>query len=227
MTAAPARVEMKGSRAVRERRCIVTREALLEPHLVRFVLDPNGQLTPDIAATLPGRGMWVRAERGILERAVSKGHFCKAAGTPVAIGENLPDRVERLLTARLSGDLGLARRAGELVLGFDAIARALAGARPPVLLIEASDGASDGRRKLLALAKTAPPAIIDCLTSAEMSLALGRENVVHAALKSGRFSERLLADAGRLNGFRPGSRHARTQEHAAPAANDNAGSKGR
>jgi uncharacterized protein len=78
----------------------------------------------------------------------------------------------------------------------------LAGANPPAVLVEASDGADDGRRKLLAVAKGATPMIIDCLTRAELSLALGRENVVHAALKSGRLSERLAADAGRLSGFR-------------------------
>jgi hypothetical protein len=212
---------------MRERRCIVTRAALPESRLIRFVLDPDGQLVPDVAATLPGRGMWITAERGILERAVAKGHFSRATGVPVGIADNLSARVEKLLVARVAGDLGLARRAGQLVLGFDAVARALTGDRPATLLIEASDGASDGRRKLLALAKAKPPAIIDCLTGAELSLALGRENVVHAALKSGRFSERLLADAGRLNGFRPVSRRADTLERAASVANDNAGSKGR
>jgi hypothetical protein len=102
----------------------------------------------------------------------------------------------------MAGDLGLARRSGQLVVGFDNVARALAGRRPPTVLVEASDAAVDGRRKLLALAKSASPAIIDCLTAGELSLALGRENVIHAALKSGRLSDRLTADAGRLTGFR-------------------------
>jgi hypothetical protein len=170
--------------------------------------------------------MWVTAERGILERAIAKGHFSRAAGLPVAIAEDIPARVERLLVARLAGNLGLARRAGQLVLGFDVVSRALTGPRPPALLIEASDGATDGRRKLRALAKGSPPAIIDCLTGIELGLALGRENVVHGALKSGRFSERVLADAGRLSGFRPASGCADTLQRAASVANDNAGSKG-
>jgi predicted RNA-binding protein YlxR (DUF448 family) len=227
MMAGLARVEKDGSRAMRERRCIVTRETLPETGLVRFVLDPEGRLTADIAAVLPGRGMWVTAERGVLERAIAKGHFSKAAGASVTAAADLPSRVEKLLVARLSGDLGLARRAGQLILGFDSVARALAGSNPAKVLIEASDGAADGRRKLLALAKNFAPAIIDCLTSAELSLALGRENVVHAALKSGRFSERLLADAGRLNGFRSAGGHAEAQERTAAVANDNAASKGR
>jgi hypothetical protein len=212
---------------MRERRCIVTRNGLSEDRLVRFALDPQGQLVPDVAAVLPGRGMWVTAERSVLERAVAKGHFSRAAGTPVAIVDDLPARVERLLVSRMLGDLGLARRAGQLVLGFDAVARALTASHPVTLLIEASDGAHDGRRKLLALAKAAPPAIIDCLTGMELSLALGRGNVVHAALKPGRLADRLLADAGRLNGFRPTGRRIDTLERAASVANDNAGSKGR
>jgi predicted RNA-binding protein YlxR (DUF448 family) len=214
------------TRTLRERRCIVTREVLAEHRLVRFVTDPEGRVVPDIAATLPGRGMWVTAERGILERAIAKGHFSKAAGMAVAIAEDVPARVEKLLVARLVGSLGLARRAGQLVLGFDVVSRALTGPNPPALLIEASDGARDGRRKLLALAKGSPPAIIDCLTGVELSLALGRGNVVHAALKPGRFSERVLADAGRLSGFRPANGGAGPLQRAAAAANDNAGNKG-
>jgi predicted RNA-binding protein YlxR (DUF448 family) len=222
----PARTETDGTRTPRERRCIVTREVLQEHRLIRFVTDPEGRIVPDIGANLPGRGMWVTAERGILERAIAKGHFSRAAGMPVAIAEDIPARVERLLVARLVGNLGLARRAGQLVLGYDVVSRALTGPHPPALLIEASDGARDGRRKLLALAKGSPPAIIDCLTGMELSLALGRENVVHAALKSGRFSERVSADGGRLSGFRPANGRAETLERAAAVANDNAGSKG-
>ncbi|HEY3638632.1 MAG TPA: RNA-binding protein [Rhizomicrobium sp.] len=227
MTAMPTRMDPEDSRTVRERRCIVTRAALPDSRLVRFVIDPHGQLVPDIAAILPGRGMWVAAEREILERAVAKGHFSRAAGSSVTIANDLASHVEGLLVARMSGDLGLARRAGQLVLGFDSVSRALTAARPPALLVEASDGAPDGRRKLLALVKGPLPSIIDCLTVAEMSLALGRENVVHAALKSGRFSERLLADAGRVQGFRPAGRRADTKDGVIAVANDNAGNKGR
>jgi uncharacterized protein len=227
MMAARIPAETDGPPAMRERRCIVTREVLPETRLVRFVMDPDGFLVPDIAAVLPGRGMWVTAERAILERAIAKGHFSRTAGMSVAIADGLADRVEKLLVARMTGDLGLARRAGQLVLGFDNVARALTAPHPVTVLVEASDGASDGRRKLLALAKGAPPAVIDCLSIVELSLALGRENVVHAALKSGRFSERLLADASRLNGFRPAGRRADGPERTAAVANDNAGNKGR
>jgi len=194
---------------VRERRCIVTHAVLSEEKLLRFVLDSQGHVVPDVAAKLPGRGMWVSADRDTLERAIAKGHFSRAAKAPVIVTFDIIDRVEKLLVARMCGDLGLARRSGQLLLGFDNVARALAGARPPAVLVEASDAANDGRRKLLAIPKGAPPVVIDRLTRAELSLALGRENVVHAALKSGRLSQRLAADAGRLSGFRrkPGAQH--------------------
>ena len=106
--------------------------------------------------------------------------------------------------ARMLSDLGLARRAGELAMGFDNVLRMLDAKVPPALLIEASDGARDGRRKLFgaARARGLKTQTIEALTSAELGLALGRENVIHAALKPGRLAERLSFDAGRLAGFR-------------------------
>ncbi|HEY3777004.1 MAG TPA: RNA-binding protein [Rhizomicrobium sp.] len=205
MTAAPALIGAEETLHARERRCIVTGKVLPDSELVRFVVDPHGSLVPDVAAKLPGRGMWVTAERAILERALAKGHFPRATKAPVAVPQDLCARVESLLVARLASELGLARRAGQLILGFDIVARALEKSPLPALLIEASDGAPDGRRKLLAKIKGDPPPIVDCLTGVELSLALGRENVIHAALKSGRFAERITADAGRLRDFRPSS----------------------
>lgn len=208
MTVEPAGLDAETAIGARERRCIVTGDVLPEAKLIRFVVGPDNIVVPDVAAKLPGRGMWVSARRDILERAVAKGHFSRAARAPVVTPAGLPLRVEALLVSRMGGDLGIARRSGGLELGFEAVAKALQGARRPIALIEASDGAEDGKRKLRALARPAEPRVIDCLTSAELSLALGRGNVVHAALKSGRLSERLLEDAGRLRGFRPAPGHA-------------------
>ncbi len=207
----------------RQRRCIVTGDVVSEAELVRFVASPNREVTPDLAAKLPGRGLWVRAQREILDRAVARGQFSRAAKEQLTAASDLADRVEMLLVARMSGDLGLARRSGFIVMGFDNVARALDEKKPPVALVEASDAAPDGRRKLLgtALARGLSPYMIDCLTNGELSLALGRENVVHGALKSGRLSERLMVDAGRLRGFRPASQSVglRSKADAAPAPN--------
>ncbi len=192
------------SESMRERRCIVTGEVLSEAELIRFVVAPDNAVVPDIAAILPGRGHWVRADRAILEKAVVTNQFSKSAKASVDVPSDLCARAERRLVERMMADLGLARRAGQLVFGFDNVARALQSRTPPVVLVEARDGAADGRRKLISLAqaKNVAVGIMDCLDSREISLALGRENVIHAALKSGRLCERLVLDAGRLKGFR-------------------------
>jgi predicted RNA-binding protein YlxR (DUF448 family) len=193
--------------AVRERRCIVTGEVMPDEQLIRFVADPDGRVVPDIGAKLPGRGMWVSANRASLEIAVAKNHFSRSAKAALTASPDLPDRVEALLMRRIADDLGLARRAGQLIQGFDGVSRAFDTKRPPNLLIEASDGSEDGRRKIVAVARAhgLQPDVVDCLNSQELSLALGRENVVHAALTPGRLSERVKLEAGRLRGFRPAS----------------------
>ena len=105
---------------------------------------------------------------------------------------------------RMSSDLGLARRAGELILGFDQVTRSFEEKSRIAVIIEASDGAADGRRKLLGAAHSRGLefVMIDLLSIDELSLALGRDNVVHAALKPGRIAERLIFEAARLSGFR-------------------------
>jgi hypothetical protein len=182
---------MDGSRT---RRCIVSGDVLPEGRLLRFVAGPGGQVVPDIEAKLPGRGLWVKADRKAVEQAVAKGLFARAAGGPVKADAGLAARTEARLVERMLDHLGLGRRAGDLILGFDQVERALRGPGAPAVIVEASDAAADGG---------IAPFVIGALASAELSLALGRSNVVHAALKSGRIAERLVFDAGRLNGFRP------------------------
>jgi uncharacterized protein len=206
---APAdEVAREDDATTRERRCIVTGEILPDELRVRFVADPEGRIVPDIEETLPGRGLWVKAERAVLEKAVAKNAFARAAKAAVTADADLPDRVERLLLRRMVGDLGLARKSGALVLGFDNVMRALSERQPPALLVEAADGAADGRRKLrnAALNQGVKAHFIHTLTSAELALALGRENVIHAAVKPGRLAERLILEAARLEGFRPAGR---------------------
>jgi predicted RNA-binding protein YlxR (DUF448 family) len=194
----------------RERRCIVTGETLPDNQRVRFVADPEGHIVPDIAGTLPGRGIWVKADRSAVSRAVDKKLFGRAAKAQVTADADLADRVEAGLVRRMVGDLGIARKSGALVLGFDNVVRVLAERVPPGVLIEASDGAADGRRKIrnAATGQGLSIPVVDCLSSRELALALGRENVIHAAVKPGRLAERLILEAARLEGFRPAGRHA-------------------
>jgi uncharacterized protein len=201
MTAA-AKIEEDG--AMRERRCIVSGSVMPENRLMRFVADPDGQVVPDAAAKLPGRGMWVEASRAAVAKAVEKKLFSRAAKESVTATADLADRAEKALLARMIGDLGLARRSGALFLGFDNVLRELQGPKPPKVLIEAFDGAADGKRKLYAAAHRLELncVVIESLTSAELGLALGRENVIHAAVQPGGLAERLTFDAERLSGFR-------------------------
>ena len=189
---------------MRERRDIVSGEVLPENRIIRFAFAPDGTVVPDVAARLPGRGAWVAASRAAIATAVEKKLFAKAAKASVIAAADLPARTEQALVARMLGDLGLARRSGALVLGFDNVLRQLEGPKPPKLLIEAMDGSKDGKRKLYASAHRLELecVVIETLASAELGLALGRENVIHAAVQPGGLADRLTFDAERLSGFR-------------------------
>ena len=188
----------------RERRDIVSGEVMPENRLLRFVAGPDGKVVPDVAAKLPGRGLWVAATAAAIRTAVDKKLFSRAAKAPLAADADLAERAQKALVARMQGDLGIARRSGVLVLGFDNVLRQLEGPKPPKLLIEAFDGAPDGKRKLYAAAHRLELkcVVIETLTSAELGLALGRENVIHAAVQPGGLADRLMFDAERLSGFR-------------------------
>lgn len=189
---------------MRARRDIVSGAVMPENRLIRFVAGPGGTVVPDVAARLPGRGLWVEASAAAIGRAVDKKLFSRAAKQRVVATADLAQRTEHALVQRMLGDLGLARRAGALLLGFDTVLRALDGAAPVGALIEAADGAQDGKRKLFAAAhrQHLSCVVIESLSSAELGLALGRENVIHAAIQPGGLADRLIFDAERLRGFR-------------------------
>jgi len=194
--------------ALRERRCIASGENLPEDRLVRFVVSPDGEAVPDLDGKLPGRGLWLSADRALFAKALAKNDFSKAAKAKVHANPDLAGHVEKLLVARLQADLGMARRAGLLEAGFDQVVRALDGKVPPQVFFQAADAAEDGRRKIVAALKTRDLAfaledrIIGALSRAELSLALGKENVVHAAVRPSALAERLILNAKRLAGLR-------------------------
>lgn len=184
------------------RSCFVTRRRRARDELVRFVVDPAGEVRADVAGRLPGRGMWLSAERDVLDRAVGRNLFARAARRQVRVDPDLAEEVGRLLAARVLDGLGLARRAGEAVGGFEKV-RAALGGRGAAVLVEASDAAADGRRKLRSLASHVP--VIVAFDRSELGRALGRDEVVHVAVAPGALAQRLVSDARRLDGFRPGS----------------------
>src|SRR5579859_871194 len=139
----------------RERRDIVSGEVMDEARLIRFVAGPDALVVPDLARKLPGRGLWVAADRASVETAARKNLFARAAKAKLAAPGDLADQVERLLRARLLAGLGLARKAGDLTLGYEKVLAAVTSGKA-AWLVEASDGAEEGRRKLLAAARRAP-----------------------------------------------------------------------
>jgi predicted RNA-binding protein YlxR (DUF448 family) len=192
------------AQATRARRDIVSGEVMEEARLLRFVLGPDGSVLPDFARKLPGRGMWVEARREAVTTAVKRGAFSRAAKSKVAAPADLADQVEQGLMRRLLHTLGLARRSGDLTLGFEKAASALEGGKA-AWMIEAADGAADGRRKLLNIARRSPKPsrLFGVFTAQELSLALGVEPVVHCVFLAGRGVEGWTHDVERLSGFRP------------------------
>ncbi len=147
-------------------------------------MGPDGAIVPDVAARLPGRGLWLTARRDIVDRAVAKRLFARAARRPVV------------------APAGLARRAGLAVAGFDRVGEAVRRGKA-ALLLAALDGAVAGRRKLAALGGDLPSASV--LTATELGAAFGRDRIVHAVVGQGPLCERLRVDLGRLAGLRAGA----------------------
>ena len=165
-------------------------------------MSPGGELVPDLAANMPGRGFWVKPRRDVLERAVTKRLFARAARRTVSVPAGLGDHVESLLARRCCDALGLARRSGLAVAGFEKVCEALRAGKAAVLLA-ALDGAEGGRAKVRTLGRDLP--VLTVLTAAEMGAALGRDHVVHLAVGGGRLCSRLIADAEKLAGLRLGA----------------------
>lgn len=188
----------------RDRQDLVTRQSLDESRLIRFVAGPDGSVAPDLARKLPGRGMWVEANRASIDAAVKKNLFARSAKAPLKPASDLSDMVERLLLKRCLEQLGLARREGVLISGFEKTAAAIRSGRA-AWIIEAQDGSADGRGKILALAKHASPApqICGVFGVDDLSLALGLENAIHAVLLKGGRADRWTLEVERLAGFRP------------------------
>jgi predicted RNA-binding protein YlxR (DUF448 family) len=182
-----------------ERTCIVTRQVLDKGRMIRFVLGPEGEIVPDLKGDLPGRGYWVKADRATLAEGLKKHAFAKVTKGKAKTDAGLIDRVADLLERQLLDQLGLAKKSGQLVAGFDKVEAALRAGQVQ-FLIEASDGAADGRAKLARLAGPGVE-IWAPLPSDALAPALGRLHAVHVAVKPGGMAERLGATLRRHAGF--------------------------
>ena len=182
-----------------ERRCIATGEVQPKRGLIRFVVSPDGVVVPDILGKLPGRGIWVAADRDALETAVAKKLFARAAKSQVTVPDGLVADVEALLAKRVVDGISLARKAGQAVAGYEKV-RDWLGKEDVRILFQAVDGSERGKSKLHAPGGRG--SYFEVLTASELGLSFGRERVIHAALGFGGLTERIREDAIRLSGVR-------------------------
>jgi uncharacterized protein len=180
--------------AATERLCVATRQVRPVDALIRFVVGPDGAVVPDLKRRLPGRGVWVTARRHLVAEAIRRRQFARAFKAEVRVSPELPDEVERLLVQSALNALSIAYKAGLVVQGFAKVEAAITTA---AALVRARDaGEENGRRLASAFGRSmgagAEGKIVEAFTSAQLDLALGRLNVVHAALLAGRASEAFL-----------------------------------
>lgn len=201
-TAAGHRRGEDRSAGLPERRCLASGRVLPKEDLLRFVVGPDGTVVPDLAERLPGRGLWLQARQDMMAKACARNLFAKAAKRPVRVPEDLPEQVELLALRRCLDLLGLARRAGVVVAGFEKVKAALRAGEVG-LLVQATDAAEDGRHKIQALARAVAPGVplLQFCGAAELGAAVGREAAVHVGIAPGRFAEGLLREARRLAGL--------------------------
>ena len=190
------------------RTCAATRVSRPVEELIRFVASPDGLVTPDLRARLPGRGVWVTGARAAVELAVKRKAFARSLKRSVEAPATLAAEVEALLERDALQALSLATKAGLLTTGFAKVEAAIAGGAPAAL-IEARDGAQDGRRKLTAALRRAgreTTPVIDLFDSGALAMASGRPHVIHAALAAGGAAENFLARCRRLGFYRADAR---------------------
>ena len=181
-----------------ERKCIATGDVQPKHGLIRFAVGPDGQIAPDLAEKLPGRGIWVSADRAALEKAATKGLFARAAKRAVTVPDGLADLLETMLARRVIELISLTRKGGRATTGYERVKDWLQKEEATVL-IQASDGSDRGKSKL-----STPHGgnFIGWLTAAELGHAFGRQTAVHAALGAGGLSKRVVDEAARLKGLR-------------------------
>ncbi len=168
--------------------------------MLRFVVSPDDSPIPDLDEKLPGRGLWLSADRDMIHTACARNLFAKRARRQVTADEDLPQRVEGLLAKRCIELLQLARRSGILTVGSDEVGSSLSGGAKGLLVV-AADGAPKSRRKIADLAPDL--AVWDVLSGDELGAVMGRERIVHTLVAEGGLADLLARDLSRLAGFRP------------------------
>jgi predicted RNA-binding protein YlxR (DUF448 family) len=166
--------------------------------MIRFVVGPDKQIVPDLTARLPGRGIWLSARRDVLETARARNAFARAARAPVSVPPGLTHLVQDGLARRVTEQLGLARRAGQAVCGFQRAREWLTSGRAG-LVLQASDGSPEERARFMSGARDVPVAAP--LTAEALGAVFGRDHVVHVVVAPGRLAEAIKIETDRLAGI--------------------------
>jgi uncharacterized protein len=215
-----------------ERTCIVTGTKDVPEAMLRFALSPDGSVVPDLRRKLPGRGVWTRLSFDTVSRATAKQAFSRAFRTKVEAPASLAETIGALLERDALQSLSIANKAGLVVAGAFKVDSAIE-AGGVVALIQASDGAADGAAKRVQAlrvklgAEAAAVVRVDLFESAQLDLALGRANVIHAALKHGAASSAFLARADRLRRYRGGEADAASRTERGDETAEEAETSGR
>ncbi len=191
----------------RTRKDIASGDIMNPVRMIRLAFSQDGEVVADVFAKIPGRGAWIAANRDAVKKAIKTKAISRAAKRDINVPETFADIIEQQLSRKVLGLIGMANRAGELESGFDKV-RGAAQAGKIAFRIEALDGAQDGRSKIRVISKaiaremqqTSAP-VIGCYTSAQLGSMLGREHMVHLALRKGRLTQSLRAELSRLAGF--------------------------
>lgn len=181
-----------------EKTCFMTKETANRSEFLRFVVSPDHVVCFDVSQKLPGRGVWMKPDRRILEKAIQKKLFSKAFKETVQIPSDLCDETERLLRQKCLDLMGLVRKSGRLVFGFESVKKALS-VEKPLLLLEAFDAAENGRNKLLRPKDDF--VICSCFSREELGQISGQDTQVHVAVFSGKISEELKKTILKLTAF--------------------------
>jgi uncharacterized protein len=202
----------RADRSATMRMCAVSRDVRPIDELIRFVVAPSGEVVADLKRKLPGRGLWVSASRKMVAEAVRRHQFSRGFKRDVRVAATLAADTEALLERFVVDALAMAAKAGQVISGFTKVADALErqGPGPVRALVHATDGAADGIRKLDAIVRqnggnnghSADVPIVNVLTSEQLDLALGRSNVIHAALLAGPASDTFLSRSQMLVRYR-------------------------
>jgi predicted RNA-binding protein YlxR (DUF448 family) len=167
--------------------------------MVRFVVGPERKIVPDLAATLPGRGIWLSARSDVVETARTRGAFARTARGPVTVTADLLSVLQAGLVRRISEMLGLTRRAGQSVCGFQK-AREQVEAGRAGLVVQASDGSAAECARLLSGWRGKVP-VVTPLPAAALGAVFGRDQAVHVAVAPGRLASALRTECDRLAGL--------------------------